>query len=57
MATKMTIKEKIATFIGIAILAGAMLMAGGIDNERIEQKSAIGTTCANARIEGAEICR
>lgn len=53
----MTIKEKAITVIalaGLAILAG---LAGGIDNERIEQKTAE-HHCANAMLsQSAEVCR
>lgn len=56
-AKGMTTKEKIITTIalaGLIILAG---IAGGIDNERAEQRSAR-TTCSNAIINSTtEVCR
>ncbi len=53
----MTTKEKIITTIalaGLIIMAG---FAGGIDNDRAEQRAAR-TTCSNAIINSTtEICR
>lgn len=53
----MTIKEKAIAAIalaGLTLLAG---LAGGIDNERIEQRNAP-RHCANAMISSsAEVCR